>query len=98
MHEVSQSQSMVPPTQQATYTPYFKLTLLHILPSYITTRAGKIAGEFLRNPRGHGDFSFDIDIVICATDVLVVNSYAVNDTQSYPKFIPLNYIMNRTME
>jgi hypothetical protein len=82
---------MVPPTEQATYIPYYKVTLLHTLSSHITTNAGKIVGEFLRNPQCHGNFSFDIDIGICATHVLVINSYAFNDTESHKNFMPLKY-------
>lgn len=91
MHEIFQSQSVAPPTQQATYIPYCKVTLLHILSSNITTRVGKIVGEFLRNPQCYGNFSFDIDIAIIATSVLVINSYALNDTESHPNPMPLNY-------
>jgi len=90
MHEIFQSQSVVSPTQQATYIPYCKVTLLHTLSSNITTRVGKIVGEFLRNPQCHGNFSFDIDIGINATGVLVINSYALNYTESHPNLMPLN--------
>jgi len=90
MHEIFQSQSVVSPTQQATYIPYCKVTLLHTLSSNITTRVGKIVGEFLRNPQCRGNFSFDIDIGINATGVLVINSYALNYTESHPNLMPLN--------
>jgi hypothetical protein len=94
MHEIFQSQSLVLPTQQATYIPYCKVTLLHILSSNISTRVGKIVGEFLRNPQCNGGFSFDINIGINATGVLVLNSQALNDTESRPNFMhrPVEWI------
>ena len=91
MHEILQSQSAVPPTKQATYLPYLKVTLLHIFSSNIIIRVGNIVGVFLWNPQCHGNFPFDINIGINATGVLVINSNALNDRESHPIFILLNY-------
>jgi hypothetical protein len=87
MHEIFRSQSMGPPTRKTTYISKFKVTLLHILWSYILHVFNHVS-KFPRSPQCHGNAPLCIEIGTWATvGLAVITQYGFITERVFSKVV-----------